>query len=161
MLKPTLKPTLTAAVLAAVLATPAFAQQPIGKPDTATQSSMSTAGQAGFVQQQNVNDWRGSKLIGASVYGPDNNSIGEISDVLIAIDGKIRAAVVGVGGFLGVGEKDVALPFDALNITRQAGSSSIAKITVSFSKDELKNAPAFAYNETSGAQTTGSSVTET
>lgn len=152
--------TLIAAALAAVLTTPTFAQTSMSNVGSAAKSSMTTTRQAGFVQQQNASEWRGSKLIGASVYGPENASIGEISDVLIASDGKIQAVVVGVGGFLGAGEKDVALPFDALNITRKPDSSSIDKITVSYSKDQLKNAPTFAFNDTPTSQTTGSSVTD-
>jgi sporulation protein YlmC with PRC-barrel domain len=150
-----MKRTLTAAALATALAAPAFAQQA----DTAPKSSVGMGGHGGFVQQQAANDWRGTKLIGASVYGPDNTSIGEISDVLIANDGKIKAVVVSIGAFIGVTEKDVALPFEALRITPQTGSSSIAKITVSYSKDQLKNAPTFAFNgEPSPSQTTGSGV---
>ena len=140
-----IKHALTAVALAAVLASPAFAQMnkstTVGKPDTATQSSMpaqSTAERASFVQNQHATDWRGSKLIGN--------------------DGKIRAVVIGVGGFLGVGEKNVAVPLDALNITRKPDSSAIDKISVSYSKDELKNAPTFAYYEPATSQTTGSSV---
>ena len=76
---------------------------------------------AGFVQQQSQNEWRGSKLIGANVYGPDNKSIGEINDVIVASDGQIKAAVVGVGGFLGVGQKDVAVPFNSLAIDARSG----------------------------------------
>jgi hypothetical protein len=152
--------TLTAAALAAVLTTPAFAQTPMSNAGSAAKSSMTTNAQVGFVQQQNASEWRGSKLMGASVYGPENASIGEISDVLVTSDGKIQAVVVGVGGFLGVGEKDVALPFEALNITREPDSSSIDKITVSYSKDQLKNAPSFAFNDTLASQTTGSSVTD-
>lgn len=157
-----MKRTLTAAALAAVLATPAFAQTPM--PNTTNSSMTSTGqtiGQAGFVPQQNANDWRSSKLVGASVYGQDNASIGEISDVLISSDGKVQAVVVGVGGFIGVGEKDVALPFAALTITRKPDSSSIDKITVNYSKDQLKNAPKFAFYEPSSAQTTGSSAGNT
>jgi PRC-barrel domain len=160
-----IKHTLTAVALAAVLASPAFAQMnkstTVGKPDTATQSSMpaqSTAERASFVQNQHATDWRGSKLIGTIVYGPDNASIGSINDVLIGNDGKIRAVVIGVGGFLDVGEKNVAVPLDALNITRKPDSSAIDKISVSYSKDELKNAPTFAYYEPATSQTTGSSV---
>ena len=80
--------------------------------------------------------------------------------MLIANDGKINAVVIGVGGLLGVGEKDVAVSFDALNITRMPNSNSIDKITVSYSKDELKNAPKFAFYEPAKLQTTGSSVTD-
>jgi hypothetical protein len=158
------KHTLTAAALAAALATPAFAQQPpAAPPDSAAQNSMpsqGTASHSGFVQAQRSTDWRGSKLIGATVYGPENASIGNINDVLIANDGKINAVVIGVGGFLGVGEKDVAVSFDALNITRMPNSNSIDKITVSYSKDELKKAPNFAFYEPAKMQTTGSSVTD-
>lgn len=166
-----MKHTLTAAALAVVLATPAFAQSTksdtMAKPDATTQTqatpssstmpSMSTSGVA-FIQNQHATDWRGSKLIGATVYGPDNKSIGDVNDVLVANDGKINAVVIGVGGFLGVGEKNVAVPFDKLSVTRKPESASIDKITVSYSKDELKNAPKFAYYEP--ATTTGSSTTD-
>jgi sporulation protein YlmC with PRC-barrel domain len=143
-----IKRTLTATAIAAVLAVPAFAQQPAANPSTNPSSSMhsqSSTKTPGFVQNQSANEWRGSKLIGSSVYGPDNASIGEINDVIIGSDGSIKAAVIGVGGFLGVGQKDVAVPFDALNVTRAANSDSINKITVTYTKDQLKSAPQFAY----------------
>jgi len=152
-----LKRTMTAAALAVALATPAFAQQtaPMTPAQQGAQGSAMNAGshQAGFLQKQQANQWRGSKLIGASVYGPDNTSIGEINDVLISDTGSIGAVVVGVGGLLGVGEKDVALPFDALNIKPNQSASGIDQITVSYTKDQLKNAPQFAYNKP--PQTTG------
>jgi hypothetical protein len=111
----------------------------------------------GFVQTQEASEWRASKLIGASVVGPDDKSIGDINDVLIGRDGGVDAVVVGVGGFLGIGEKNVAIPFDALNVQRKADSEAIEKISVSYTKDELKNAPKFAYyeGEPSKATTTG------
>jgi sporulation protein YlmC with PRC-barrel domain len=151
-----MKRVLTATALAVVLAVPAFAQQPMSKSDTVNQNSATISASAGFVQQQTPTEWRGSKLIGANVYGPDNNSIGEINDVIVASDGQVKAAVIGVGGFLGVGEKNVAVPFNSLHVQPKADSSTIEKITVSYTKDELKNAPKFAYFEASGAQTTGS-----
>jgi sporulation protein YlmC with PRC-barrel domain len=109
-----------------------------------------------FVQQQQATQWRTSKLVGTDVYGSDNSKIGDINDVLIGSGGSVQAVVVGVGGFLGVGEKNVAIPFDALNISRKANSTSIDKITVTYSKDDLKNAPKFAWyqaNETTGSGT--------
>jgi sporulation protein YlmC with PRC-barrel domain len=157
-----LKQTLTAAALAAALATPAFAQTSTTAPaptapaqSTMPKMSATPAGDT-FVQQQQATDWRSSKLVGTSVYGTDNTNIGDINDVLIGSDGTVRAVVVGVGGFLGVGEKNVAIPFNALNVQRKADSASIDKITVSYTKDQLKNAPKFAYYEASGShQTTG------
>ncbi len=57
-----------------------------------------------------------SDLEDTTVYGANNETIGEISDVLIDRNGKVIAVIVGVGGFLGIGEKDVAVPFEALEI---------------------------------------------
>jgi opacity protein-like surface antigen len=156
-----MKRTLTAAALAVVLAAPAFAQSPppsssSQSPGAASSSTSAPATSGSFVQKQEVSDWRGSKVIGTTVYGPDNASIGEVNDVLIGNDGKIRAAVIGVGGFLGVSEKYVAIPFEQLNIGRKPDSSMIDKIKVSFTKDQLKSAPAFAYADSTSASTTGS-----
>lgn len=157
-----MKRTLTAAALAVVLAAPAFAQStmPSNSATGTSPSATMNAGPGGFVQTQQSTDWLGSKLIGSSVYGPDNASIGEINDVVIGGDGKISAVVVGVGGFLGVGEKSVALPFQNISVTRKPDSSSIDKVTVSYTKDQLKNAPAFAYYEPAKpAATTGAGTT--
>ena len=55
-----------------------------------------------------------SKLVGVSVIGLDHNRIGEIEEVLVDRDGKAQAVVIGVGGFLGIGEKSVAVPFDTV-----------------------------------------------
>jgi len=111
--------------------------------------------QAGFVQNQDSSEWRSSKLVGASVYGPDNKSIGSIDDLIVDQKGAIKAAVIGVGGFLGVGQKDVAVPFEAMQIQRKQNSSSIEKITVTYTKDQLTNAPKFAYFQVQSNTTTG------
>src|SRR5215212_6883500 len=58
----------------------------------------------------------GSDLRGTRVYGSNNESIGDISDLLLDRQGRIVAAIIGVGGFLGIGQKDVAVPFEALEI---------------------------------------------
>jgi sporulation protein YlmC with PRC-barrel domain len=125
------------------------------KPDTsAAADTHAGTKQAGFVQQQDSSEWRSSKLVGASVYGPDNKSIGSIDDLILDQKGAIKAAVIGVGGFLGVGQKDVAVPFSALQVQRKANSSSIDKITVSYTKDQLTNAPKFAYYQVQSTGTT-------
>jgi sporulation protein YlmC with PRC-barrel domain len=157
-----LKQTVSAAALAAVLAAPALAQQPM-KTDQPANSAVSDPGKSGnvnFLKQESANDWRASKLIGTDVYGPDGKSIGSVNDVVIADNGQIKGVVVGVGGFLGVGEKNVALPFAALNIARKASSGAIAKITVSYTKDELMRAPKFAYFQAAKSETGGSSVAD-
>lgn len=112
--------------------------------------------QAGFVHQQEANEWRASELIGASVYGPNDKSIGDINELLVNKDGQVTAVVVGVGGFLGVGEKNVALGLQELNVQRKDGE--VEKITVSYTKEQLNNAPAFAYYEGGQTETTGAAT---
>ncbi len=67
-----------------------------------------------FVTAQTVTQWRAPKLVGVAVYGPDDKQVGKIKDVLIDHDGAAQAVVIGVGGFLGFGTKDVAVPFAAI-----------------------------------------------
>lgn len=124
------------------------------KPSTAA-SSAGEKKQPGFLQTESSDQWRASKLMGASVVGPDDQSIGDINEILLSKDGNVEAVVVGVGGFLGMGEKNVAIAFESLNVQRSEGNE-IEKITVSFSKEQLENAPKFAYaEEQARASTTG------
>jgi sporulation protein YlmC with PRC-barrel domain len=67
-----------------------------------------------FVKNQAIDQWRASKLVGVSVMGPDQKRIGKIEDVLVDHDGKAQTVVIGVGGFLGIGTKDVGVPFHSL-----------------------------------------------
>ena len=63
--------------------------------------------------------WRATKLIGVDVYGPDNKKVGDITEVLFDKTGKIEMVTVGVGGFLGMGAKDVAIPFEQVSWSDQ------------------------------------------
>ncbi|MBO0904852.1 PRC-barrel domain-containing protein [Jiella sonneratiae] len=83
-------------------------------------------------------------VIGADVYtgpGKDAEDIGGIDDLVVASSGKVDAAVIGVGGFLGIGEKDVAVPFDQLKMSRDENDQP--RITASLNKDALNQAPEF------------------
>ena len=75
--------------------------------------------QTNFMTQEGSDIWRASKLSGVAVYGPDNRKVGNISDVLMDHSGKATAVVIGVGGFLGIGQKDVAVPYDQVHFTDQ------------------------------------------
>lgn len=77
------------------------------------------------------------------VYDPNNNKIGSVSDVLVAPDGRVNALIIGVGGFLGAGEKDVAVDFNAVKPTKK---NNKIYLTMNASKDELKAAPGFKYD---------------
>ena len=68
-----------------------------------------------FVTVLASDQMRGSKLIGVDVYGSDNAKIGDIDELIFDKDGRIQAVVVGVGGFLGIGTKDVAFPYSELS----------------------------------------------
>lgn len=69
---------------------------------------------ATFVTSQEKSQWRAPKLIGVGVYGSDDKQIGKIDDLLLDKNGSAQTIVIGVGGFLGFGKKDVAVPFSAM-----------------------------------------------
>ena len=75
--------------------------------------------QTNFMTQEGSDMWRASKLSGVAIYGPDNRKVGNISDVLMDHSGRATAVVIGVGGFLGIGQKDVAVPYDQVHFTDQ------------------------------------------
>jgi sporulation protein YlmC with PRC-barrel domain len=85
---------------------------------------------------------RASKLIGSKVYKGDT-SIGQIEDVLVDLErASIPAVILSVGGFLGLGDKLVAVPVNQIKI------GSEAKFTTDLTKDQLANAPAFVFGTT-------------
>jgi sporulation protein YlmC with PRC-barrel domain len=79
-----------------------------------------------------------------NVYDPSNNKIGEIMDVLVSPEGRATALIVGVGGFLGAGEKDVAVPFAAVKHTMK---DKKIFLTMDTTKDALKAAPGVKYDK--------------
>ena len=83
-----------------------------------------------------------NKLIGRNIKNPQGDTVGEINSVAIDKDGKVRSVIVGVGGFLGVGEKNVALPWDSLTVSN-SGEDVVANVT----KDELKALPEHKFPE--------------
>ncbi|MGB7042381.1 MAG: PRC-barrel domain-containing protein [Xanthobacteraceae bacterium] len=76
-------------------------------------------------------------------YDPSDSKIGKIDDVLVSGGGQINAVIVGVGGFLGAGEMDVAVPFSAV---KQTTKNNKTYLTVDTTKDALKSAPGFKYD---------------
>jgi sporulation protein YlmC with PRC-barrel domain len=78
-----------------------------------------------------------------NVYDPQDNKIGEIMDVLMDKDGKANALIIGVGGFLGAGEKDVAVPFHAVELKTK---NNKPYLVMSATKDQLKAAKGFKYD---------------
>jgi sporulation protein YlmC with PRC-barrel domain len=83
-----------------------------GQSSTSMGQSSATSGQ--FMTKMETNQIMASDLIGTRVVSANNESIGDINDVIVDRNGQVMAAVVGVGGLLGIGEKDVAVPFKSL-----------------------------------------------
>jgi sporulation protein YlmC with PRC-barrel domain len=79
-----------------------------------------------------------------SVYDPSDSKIGEIMDVLVDRDGKVVALIVGVGGFLGMGEKDIAVPFKAVQFRTKDSNKWYPVMNTT--KDALKNARGYKYD---------------
>jgi hypothetical protein len=107
------------------------------QPTTTEQSTTQTTEQALAAPE----GFLASNVIGATVYSQDDQSIGDINDIILSPQGQPSQVVVGVGGFLGIGEKDVVLDMSKLQMA--ATSDGNLKIVVQTTPDELKNMPAF------------------
>ena len=81
------------------------------------------------------------------VYDSQNNKIGDVKDILLDKEGRVSAVIVGVGGVLGIGEKDVAVPFNALKVAEKDGDRYLVMNT---SKEALEKAPGYTYDRTKG-----------
>jgi sporulation protein YlmC with PRC-barrel domain len=106
-----------AAALAAttMLAGVAFAQTP-----SATTNQTTTAPKAAMSDSSSFQgDWRTSKVVGLKVYNDQNEDIGSINDLLTDKSGNIKAAVISVGGFLGMGSRLVAIPFEKIKFVNE------------------------------------------
>ena len=148
---------------------PPAANPPATSPSTTTPPAATTApkaNEAKFISMQGADKWVFSKFKGTDVLGPDNAHIGDVSDLLFDKSGKVDGVVVGVGGFLGIGKKDVAIDLSAFEVVpASTGSSNVSpttsrtddpnniKLKVSWTKDQLKQAPDFQYYKP--AATTG------
>lgn len=103
----------TALLGTALIGGAAFAQQtttPASPPDTAASTSTTSMTSAANLK----GNWRSSKLVGLAVYNDSNEKLGDISELIVDKSGKINAVIIGVGGFLGVGQHDIAVSFDKL-----------------------------------------------
>lgn len=144
--------------------------------DTAATSSVTTEinttvatkrkmGPAIYVDQVGENDLLASKLIGMSVYAVESDvddtqtypadsrkdwaTVGEVNDVVLNWDGSIKAVVLGVGGFLGIGEKNVAIDMTSLSKVRESVDSNDWFLVVNSSKQALTDAPPYGTNNKS------------
>jgi sporulation protein YlmC with PRC-barrel domain len=140
--------TSTALALALLVSGGAFAQ---------TQTTPSGAAMSDAPTQQQAGDYMADDIIGTKVRNAQDESIGSVSDLVIDKSGQVKVVIVSVGGFLGIGDKHVAVPWNQLEVRADAsGAGSMGATTggtaaasrdpvlvVNMTKDELKAAPEF------------------
>ncbi len=107
-------------------------------------SDQSSMNNTGYMDSAPANGMHASNLIGAEVMGTGDDVVGEISELIIDESGQVVALVVGVGGFLGMGEKDVAIGWGA--VTR-SGTGNDQELRVVLTRDDLSSAPMFQRSE--------------
>lgn len=155
-----MKKILAATALAGFLAAgPAFAQDattPAEMPAATIDTQTSAMTGERFITVQAADDWLASRMIGSTVYGPADESVGDINDVVVASNGQVKAVVIGVGGFLGIGEKNVAVNPTAL---QRVTDGDKVRYELATTKDELTNAPEFKKLEAIDMTTTSTTKT--
>lgn len=119
---------------------------------TTTTPKAPSPGQQAFLSQQQPDQMLASNLMRQSILGANNERIGDVNDLLLSKDGQVSAVLVGVGGFLGIGEKTVAIPFDALKRSPESD-----QLTAPYSREDLEQAPEFVTLQRDGSGTTGTS----
>jgi sporulation protein YlmC with PRC-barrel domain len=128
-----------------VLLASAFAASLIAASAAGFAQSPSAPGTDQFVTVQPQGHWLASQFIGQPVTNQAGETIGDINDVLFDKSGRMATVVIGVGGFLGIGEKNVAIPFGTLNFTAAPQGKRV--VSVPLSKERLQSAPEFKATE--------------
>lgn len=97
-----------------------------------------------FIAKQQTTEWLATDLVGLTVENPAGEELGDINDLVLGKDGQVVGAVVGVGGFLGMGEKNVAIPFGIVE-TKTADDETI--VLLNTTREALEGAPDYADTE--------------
>ncbi len=135
-----------AGALVATLSAAAFAEQ------TMNRTTGATTGGPEFLTTLPQNALLVSNIHEQNVYDPRESKIGEVKDLVLDRSGKITAAIISVGGFLGIGEKDVAVAFSDIMATER---NNKWWLTMNATKDELKKATGFRFDKNKGLWTLG------
>ena len=119
--------------------------QPAPGPGTTREPTVTRPVTLGLMTPSTINEVYASKLIGASVKSKEGENLGKIDELVIdPHDARIKAAVVSVGGVLGLGAKSVAIPWDRMTMGTGADRDTII---VAMGKDELERAPVWQKSE--------------
>jgi hypothetical protein len=109
--------------------------------DTQQPAEVTAGAEGKFLGEQDASSVLASELMGQTVYDSADESLGDINDIVWTEDGSIEGVVIGVGGFLGIGQKSVAVNYEALNVTTDENGAR--KLVLDASADELAAAPEF------------------
>ena len=127
---------------------------------TSTANKMATADNAAAMHREG--DWRASKLVGLNVYNDANEKIGDISDIILDKSGKVENVVLGVGGFLGMGEHYVAVAYDKLRWSNESPRSTTSSNPSTSTTTRPANVDSNARTASDGTvKTTGTATTNT
>ncbi len=137
----TTAPAATAPVTPAPTTTPAPATTPAPVADAAVDTTPNQMDAVEYVVTEATNSVYASDLIGQSVYGSTDEKTGDINDLLLDEAGNVTAVIIGVGGFIGLGEKDVAVTLESLTIT---SVDSSYRISIRATEAELESAPVYS-----------------
>lgn len=110
-------------------------------PSAAQNAAPADQQQPMFASQQETDQLLASNLIGADVKDANGDSLGSVSDLVLTNDGSVQSIIIGVGGFLGIGTKDVAVAYDEVQSTTAADGS--IQLSLNVTKDQLNSAPDF------------------
>jgi hypothetical protein len=108
--------------------------------------SLASVASAAVMSAAPSDSWTVTNYYKQAVYGPDQKKIGDVDDVLLDKSGKVTGLVVGVGGFLGMGSKDVIISFADVNVQKKDNSWWLS---INETKDSLKAAQGFTYDRDS------------
>lgn len=150
--------TITAALAGtALLATMASAQTPTTQTPAATGDR---AAGTSMPESSLKGDWRASKVVGLKVYNDENENLGSINDLLMDKGGSIKAVVLGVGGFLGMGQHLVAVPLDKVKFVNEpVAYTGTASTGTPSAGGAMNRPPASPPSTTTGSTSTGSNST--
>jgi sporulation protein YlmC with PRC-barrel domain len=99
-------------------------------------------------------NWRASKLMGLDVYNDNNEKLGDVNEIILDKSGKVTAVVIGVGGFLGMGEHDVAVSMDKLKFVEEPARTATTTTTTTKDTTATKDATTGTATSTTTARTT-------
>jgi sporulation protein YlmC with PRC-barrel domain len=138
---------------AAIIGSPAYAQT--AQPATPAATTTDAAGAKMMLKGK----WRASKLMGLDVYNEANEKLGDVNELILDKDGKVNAVVIGVGGFLGMGEHDIAVTMDKLKFMETPVQTSSAAPAGTTRATTTSTAPAGTATTTGAATTTTTTTT--